>query len=65
MKTDLKEEGVRMRKGFIWLRIWSSGGFLLTRNEHMGSIKEEEFLYSPTDYIRLRMTVPHGVGPLP
>jgi hypothetical protein len=42
--VDLGEVGFGVVIGFVWLRIGTSGGLLLHRNEHSGSIKDGKFV---------------------
>jgi hypothetical protein len=41
---DLREQGLGMWIGFIWLRIGTGGGSCEQGNEPLGSIKCREFL---------------------
>jgi len=39
LKCIFKEQGWGIRTGFIWLKAWTSGGFLLSEDDVLGSTK--------------------------
>jgi hypothetical protein len=43
-KMDIKEQGMSVRTGFIWLMIGTSGDSCEHTNEPSNSIKDGEFL---------------------
>jgi hypothetical protein len=46
LKGIFKKEDVKIRTGFVWIRVGSSGGFCEHGNEHSGSVQEGNFLIS-------------------
>jgi hypothetical protein len=60
--VDLGEVGFGVVIGFVWLRIGTSGGLLLHRNEHSGSIKDGKFVDCLSSVSFSRRILLHGVS---